>query len=208
MKLKYWVATAVLAISAGGGAYAQAGHQGHDTKAKGQHAGDHTTHMPALTDAQFVQMMIKHHKDGIELSKIEESRGREPAVKSLAAKMRQAQERDIAEMQSSHAEHAATKPEGTSGHGEHAGQDAAMRKHHEMMEQMAQDARIKVENASEADVDDTFLQTMIKHHEMALQMIEGAKLKDAGLRKMSQKMASEQKREIAEMKKLLRSAGL
>lgn len=201
MKLKYWIAVAVFAVAASGGAYAQTGHQGHDSKAKGQHAGDHATHLPALTDAQFVQMLLKHHKDGIELSKIEESRGREPAVKSLATKMRQAQERDIAEMQSSHAEHAATTPQGTSGH---EGQDAAMRKHHEMMDQMAQDARIKVENASEADVDDTFLQTMIKHHEMAVQMIDGAKLKDDAVRKLAQKIASQQKREIAEMKKLLR----
>jgi len=63
-------------------------------------------------------------------------------------------------------------------------------------------ANKRLEEASGAAVDQAFLEEMAKHHQMALEMILKAKLKDASLRKLSQKMAADQKRELGEFKKL------
>lgn len=209
MSLNYRKCTMVLALAVGMAALAgaqQPAHQGHDTKAGQSHA---KMSMPALDDAHFAEMMRKHHQHGIELSKIEESKGTREEVKTLAAKIRQGQERDLKELEAGHGDHSAgraaggTKPQGTSGAAAH-GTD--MEKHHEMMQQMANESKQKVENASGTAVDQAFLQEMAMHHQMALEMISKAKLKDAGLRKLAQKMSAEQKRELAELKKLQGSA--
>ena len=199
MTLKHRLGLVLLAtIVAGGTAAAQ--HQGHDTKAQAKPAAKMT--MPAMNDAQFVEMMRKHHQDGIELSKIEESKGTRAEVKSLAAKIREGQENDLKEFDA-HAGHGSTatpstaKPQGTSGH---EGHDASMQKHHQMMEQMAQQSKDRVQNASGTQVDQAFVSEMSKHHEMALQMISKAKLQDANLRKLAQKMSANQKRELQELK--------
>ena len=49
--------------------------------------------MQGLTDASFVQMMSKHHQQGIEMARMEEERGASASVKQLAAKIRQSQEK-------------------------------------------------------------------------------------------------------------------
>ena len=181
---------------------AAAQHQGHDAKAQTKPAANAKMAMPALNDAQFVEMMRKHHQDGIELARLEESKGTREQVKSLAAKIREGQENDLKEFDG-HSAHASTgsatpaKPQGTSGH---EGHDASMQKHHEMMEQMAKQSKDRVQNASGTQVDQAFVAEMTKHHEMALQMISKAKLQDPSLRKLAQKMSASQKRELQELK--------
>lgn len=196
------------AFAVAGAAGAQtAGHQGHDTKAKAQtkKSTGMKMSMPAMDDAQFVEMTKKHHQDGIEMAKIEEAKGTRDQVKALAAKIRAGQERDLKELESKHGDHAGTagaagaKPQAAAGH---AGHSADMQKHHEMMEQMAKESKQTIENASGAEVDRAFLQEIAKHHQMQLEMIAKTKFKDAELRQMAQKMAAEQKRELQEIKKL------
>jgi uncharacterized protein (DUF305 family) len=162
--------------------------------------------MPRMNDAQFVEMMKAHHEDGIELSKLEESKGTREEVKALAAKIREGQEAELQQLQSAHSGHAATaespagaKPQGTAGHDAHG---AAMQKHHEMMERMAAESKQKVESASGPDVDAAFLAEMSKHHQMALEMIAKTTFNDANLRKLAQKMAADQRKELGELKKL------
>ena len=179
---------------------AAAQHQGHDAKAQDKPAAKMT--MPALNDAQFVEMMRKHHQEGIELSRLEESRGTRAQVKTIAVKIREGQENDLKEFDS-HSAHGSAgsatgaKPQGTS---RHEGHDAAMQKHHEMLEQMAKQSKDRVQNASGTQVDQAFVDEMSKHHEMALQMISKAKLQDPNLRKLTQKMSVNQKRELQELK--------
>jgi uncharacterized protein (DUF305 family) len=194
MKLKYWLAMLTVAALplATAAQEAPGGHQEQGAK-QGSHA------MPALNDEHFVAMMLKHHQDGTELAKVEESKGTREAVKTLAAKIRSSQERELSELkahESKHADH--STPRGTSGQKP----DASMQKHHEMMEAMAKESIAKVEKADGPAADQAFLQEMAKHHQMALDMIAKARLKDPELLKMSQKMAQEQKRELQELKKL------
>lgn len=204
MTVNYRAGMLALALVTGVNAAAaqQPAHQGHEMKPGQDHS---KMSMPALDDAHFVEMMRKHHQGGMELSKVEESKGSRDDVKSLAARIRASQERDLKELESGPAEHTTareaggTKPHGTAGA---AGHDEGMQKHHEMMQQMAHESKQKLENASGAAVDEAFLSEMTMHHQMALEMIAKANLKDPNLRTLSQKMAAEQKREIAEMKRL------
>ena len=145
--------------------------------------------MMGMTDAMFVPMMIKHHQHGIEMARLEEERGAAASVKALAAKIRQSQEKELAELKA-HAEHVA---EGTSGHAEHD----------KMMEQQSQSMMAKLKSASGAALDHAFLEQMAKHHEGAIAMTEGAKLQDPELKKVAQKMLTGQRQELAELKKEL-----
>ena len=145
--------------------------------------------MMGMTDAMFVPMMIKHHQHGIEMARLEEERGSSASVKALAAKIRQSQEKELAELKA-HATHFA---KGTSGQAEHD----------KMMEQQSQSMLAKLKSASGAALDHAFLEQMAKHHEGAIAMTEGAKLQDAELKKLAQKMVAGQRQELAELKKQL-----
>lgn len=208
MKLSYRIT--VIAFSpllAVGYASAQSGHEAHEQKAAATTQPPANMSMPAMDEIHFVESMIKHHKDGIEMTRLEESRGAHDGVKALAAKIREGQESDLKVLEAHHGGGTAPKPHGTAGHDAkpHAPGDrrheAAMLKHHEMMEQMAKESVQKIESASGPAVDAAFVREMAKHHEMALQMIAKTTFKDTELRKLSQKMAAMQKRELAELKK-------
>ena len=145
--------------------------------------------MMGMTDAMFVPMMIKHHQHGIEMARLEEDRGSSASVKALAAKIRQSQEKELAELKA-HAEHVA---KGTSGHAEHD----------KMMEQQGQMMMTRLKSASGSALDRAFLEQMAKHHEGAITMTEGAKLQDPELKKVAEKMLTGQRQELAELKKEL-----
>ena len=81
------------------------------------HDSQHHEMMQGLMDAPFVQMMSKHHQQGIEMARTEEERGASASVKQLATKIRQSQEKELAELKG-HSEHHAGAT-GTSGSSEH-----------------------------------------------------------------------------------------
>jgi uncharacterized protein (DUF305 family) len=145
--------------------------------------------MMGMTDGMFVPMMIRHHQQGIEMARLEEERGSSSTVKALAAKIRQSQEKELAELKA-HAGHA-TK--GTSG----------LAEHDKMMEQQSQSMMAKLKSAAGTALDHAFLEQMAKHHDMAISMTEGAKLQNPELKKLAQKMLTGQRQELAELKKQL-----
>jgi uncharacterized protein (DUF305 family) len=175
---------AAITVGVAGGVRAQkpgaAGAGRHEQMMKG---------MMGMTDAMFVPMMIRHHQHGIEMARLEEERGSSASVKALAARIRQSQEKELAELKA----HAEQAPKGTSG-------DAA---HDEMMAQRSQSMMAKLKSASGADLDHAFLEQMAKHHEGAVTMTEGAKLQDPELKKLAQKMLTDQRQELAELRKHL-----
>ena len=153
--------------------------------------GTHDAAMHGLTDAPFASMMVKHHQDGIEMARLEEERGSSASVKALAAKIRQAQEKDVPDLKT----HAGRNsgPTGTSGSTDHA----------KMMEQQSQAMMARLKSESGSGLDHAFLEEMSKHHEQAISMTEGAKLQDPELKKLAQKMLTGQRQELAELKKQL-----
>ena len=153
-----------------------------------KHAGTSKTHnQSAMTDTDFVTMTIKHHQDGIEMSRLEEKGGASADVKALAAKIRQGQERELSELQ-------AHQKSASAAGGDHAA-------HMKQMEADSQRAMKRLRSASGAALDHAFAEEMAKHHQQAIDMVSRTTFSDPQLRSMAQKMAANQKQELAELKK-------
>ena len=155
----------------------------------------HQQALEGLTDVQFASMMVKHHQDGIEMARLEEQRGSSASVKSLAAKIRQSQEKDLTTLKT-HAGHN-SGPTATSGNTEHD----------KMMEQQSQAVMVRLKSVSGPALDHAFLEEMAKHHEQAIKMTAVAKLRVPELQKLAQKMLTRQRLELADLKKLLAAHG-
>lgn len=186
------LAAAVFVATAAVGRAQEPAHT-HTDQAQAQATSEHMA-MPHMSDADFVQMMTKHHQDGIEMAKIAEQKAKTDRVKSLAAKVRTGQERELVELQSLGKDVAATA-RGTSGQVQ-GGQHADMMSHMDMMSKQSNE---KVEHASGKAVDAAFIDEMSKHHQMALDMIGHTTFKDAKLKQSADKMAASQKRELQEL---------
>jgi uncharacterized protein (DUF305 family) len=159
---------------------------------EGASATQHQQALEGLTDVQFASMMVKHHQDGIEMARLEEQRGSSASVKSLAAKIRQSQEKDLLTLKT---------------HAGHNSGSTATSEHDKMMEQQSQTVMARLKSASGPALDHAFLEEMAKHHEQAIKMTERAKLRVPELQKLAQKMMTGQRLELAELKKLLAAHG-
>jgi uncharacterized protein (DUF305 family) len=183
------LAAGALTVAIPGGVQAQ-------EPATGAAAAQHPhTAMQALTDAQFVQMMLEHHQRGLELVRLEKEQGSSPAVKELATRIGESQERDIVELK------ALSKDEarGTTGQAEHHG--AA--DHHKGMVQQSETMMKELKAKSGEELDRAFLEHMAKHHQMAISMTEDATLQHPEVKKLAEKMLESQRQELAELKKHL-----
>jgi uncharacterized protein (DUF305 family) len=183
------LAAGALTVAIPGGVQAQ-------EPATGAAAAQHPhTAMQALTDGQFVQMMLEHHQRGLELVRLEKEQGSSPAVKELATRIGESQERDIVELK------ALSKDEarGTTGQAEHHG--AADQ--HKGMVQQSETMMKELKAKSGEELDRAFLEHMAKHHQMAISMTEDASLQDPEVKKLAEKMLESQRQELAELKKHL-----
>jgi uncharacterized protein (DUF305 family) len=144
-------------------------------------------HTMQLGDGDFANLMIKHHRDGIEMAKLEESGGAREEVKALAAKIRQGQEKDIAELNAFAKKH---KPTDMAAHHE-----KEMQKEH--MRTMS-----TLKSAKGASLDQAFVTVMIRHHQSALEMTKQAQFKDHALHEFAERMSKNQQAELQELKKL------
>jgi uncharacterized protein (DUF305 family) len=147
----------------------------------------HQGHSMQLSDGDFANLMIKHHREGIEMAKIEESGGASDAVKALAAKIRQGQEKDIAELNAFAKKHKATDMAAT--------HEKEMQKEH--MQTMS-----KLKNAKAESLDQAFVTEMIRHHQSALEMTKQAQFKDHGLHAFADRMSKNQRAELQELQTL------
>ena len=181
--------TTAIAAQTAGQAQHPATHSG--SKTQSSHAAQHQA--GSMTDAEFVPMMIKHHQDGIEMARLEEQKGSSADVKALAMKIREGQERELADLKQ-HESHVASgaAAKGTSGH----------EGHDKMMAQQSQASMKRLQDASGDAADRAFVEEMAKHHQMAIDMVSRTKFQNAELRKMAATMAAGQRKELAELKKL------
>lgn len=177
-QIVFAIAITVIAADA---AYAQSG-----GKAAAQQHDSKMDHQMMLMDADFAYLTAQHHRDGIEMSKLEESSGASAQVKSLAAKIRQGQERELPTLTQ---------------YGSKANKGGMVAAHEKQMQQESQASMARLKAASGADLDRVFIDEMSKHHQKALEMVKEAHLSDAKLKQLVDRMAAEQKREIEELKK-------
>ncbi len=146
-------------------------------------------------DVTFAQGMIPHHEQAIEMSEMALSQAARPEVKDLASRIRAAQEPEIAKMTRWLEDWGQpVQPE----HGEHPG--AGMLSDAEMTQ---------LRGASGPAFDRLFLEGMIRHHEGAVSMaqeeLDKGQFPEA--KELARDIIAAQRAEIAEMQRLLQSAG-
>jgi len=144
-------------------------------------------------DLVFVQGMIPHHAQAVEMAVLAPERASSPAVKAIAEKIRAAQDPEIAQMRGWLQQWGQPEMEKDADHSGHG-----------MKGMMSDEQMRKLESARGADFDRMFVAMMIDHHEGAVEMSEtvGTKGKNADVRTLSQQIIVTQQAEIVEMRAL------
>lgn len=140
-------------------------------------------------DIMFLQMMIPHHQQAVEMGTLAETRASNPEVKALAAAIKAEQDPEIAQM---------TIWLGAAGASEHMG-------HSMTMDGMLTDEQMQeLANASGAEFDRLFVEGMILHHEGAIEMAKSIlNSKSPNIKALGEAITASQTEQIALMKELL-----
>jgi uncharacterized protein (DUF305 family) len=160
-------------------------------------------------DTAFVQGMIPHHAQAIEMADTAVRRASNDQVKQLATRIQQAQGPEIEQMRRL----LTTWGEPETGPGATSGMDHSQMGHgtstmpmpQGMSGMMTDQQMQQLGQATGADFDRMFLQMMTEHHNGAIQMAQ-TELTDGhnpDAKALAQKIISDQQAEIAEMQRLL-----
>ncbi|MEV0567300.1 DUF305 domain-containing protein [Dactylosporangium sp. NPDC050588] len=146
------------------------------------------------TDVQFATDMIPHHQQAVDMADLAATHASSPDVKALAAKIRKAQDPEIATM---------------SAWLRSWGEPVPGPMHHEAgdmggMPGMLTDTELRQLAAATGPAFDTrFLTLMIKHHEGAIETAKTAQDQGSAVKHLAAEIATTQTAELAEMKTLL-----
>lgn len=153
-------------------------------------------------DLQFIDMMIMHHQEGIEMARLAETNALKASVKSFAAKTAAMQQKDIEELQGHSNHFYAGKP--PMDPAMMSSMMSSMKGMHGGMMMDMEDTRRKLGAAQGAAFDKLFLDTMIHHHMMAIDMAKEAttKAEHPEIKELARKGVVNQTTEIAEMNRL------
>lgn len=146
-------------------------------------------------DIMFVEMMIPHHEQAIEMSDLILAKdGVDPEVAALADQIRAAQDPEI-DLMEQWLDDWGLPSMGGMGHGGHGGMDGMMSD--EQMDEL--------ESADGAAGSTLFLELMIEHHVGAVEMAEDVidDGRDGGVRTLAEQIIVSQTAEIATMRELL-----
>ena len=143
-------------------------------------------------DIMFLQMMIPHHQQAVDMGTLAETRASNPEVKALAAQIKAEQAPEIAQM---------TKWLTDAGLPTSASMDMMM----DMGGGVLSDAQMAaLTNARGATFDKLYLEGMIGHHEGAIAMVSMLDKSDnPSTTQLGKAIVSSQTKQIAEMKALL-----
>ncbi|GIH95188.1 DUF305 domain-containing protein [Planobispora siamensis] len=144
-------------------------------------------------DVAFAQMMIPHHRQAVEMADLAATRAADPEIKELAAKIKGAQDPEIATMTGWLTSWGApVEPEG--GHGGH-----------DMPGMMTEQDMTALREAKGAVFDRMFAERMIAHHEGAIEMAETERAQgaDPEAKRLAATIATAQQAEIEQMRRLL-----
>ena len=149
-------------------------------------------------DVTFVQGMIPHHQQAIEMAKMAEGRAVTPEVQELAADIEAAQEPEI-EMMTQWLEAWGEEVPSMDGGMDHGGMEDGD------MGGMAAEDMGQLEDASGPEFDRMFLTMMIEHHNGAIEMAqtEQANGENPDAVALAEKIESDQESEIDKMQDLL-----
>jgi len=114
-------------------------------------------------DVAFMQGMLAHHAQAVEMTKLVADRTSSPAITKLAARIAASQADEIAMMQEWLRRRAAAVPDEAAHHHGHPGTP--------MPGMLTPDEMARLRDATGTDFDARFLEGMIRHHEGALVMV-------------------------------------
>lgn len=160
-------------------------------------------------DVTFVQSMIPHHSQAVEMAALARKRASNSAVKRLAARIEAAQSPEIRQMRALLADWGRAESPGMTDmdHSSMGGMDMeGMDKDSREMPGMMSSAEMaSLKNAKGKKFDRLFLTMMTKHHRGAIEMakVEQKEGENAEAKALAGKIVRAQTVEIARMKKLL-----
>jgi uncharacterized protein (DUF305 family) len=154
----------------------------------------------APQDVAFMQAMIPHHRQALEMTAMVEDRAADPQLALLAERIEVSQLDEIAQMEQWLWERG-EEVEAEGGHGHHGDQMPGMLTERELA---------RLEAARGRAFDRLFLVSMIRHHEGAVAMVatlldEGVGAQEPQASQMVQHIDSDQRVEIARMKRMLQT---
>ena len=171
-----------------------------------------TTFTPG--DAQFMQHMVVHHGQAVEMVELLRAKGADPKVKLMGERIALSQEAEIELMRNWLADRGQAQTMDT--HANHAGMSHAGHAGHSMpasdtpiMPGMLSPAQMQtLAAASGTDFDRLFLQGMIQHHQGALDMVDDLlaqpdAAQDPMLSDFASSVVADQSAEILRMQSLL-----
>lgn len=154
-------------------------------------------------DVEFIDMMIMHHQQGIEMARMAEQKAQLPRLKEFATKTATEQQQDVEKLQQMRERLFANVAKADKMRMN--GKAMTMAE----MDRMSQMDMQKLNAASGKEFDRTFLDIMTKHHQMALQMSrnEIARGEQQEVKDMARETIAKQTKEIGEMNEMKRMVG-
>ena len=125
-------------------------------------------------DVSFMQNMIPHHAQAVELANLVDGRTNTPDLLEISGRIKASQADEIEFMQGWLKERGETAPKVDGGHAGHAGHGGGHVMTEEMMLMMGMASQAQITELSEAegvDFDSLFYTLMIRHHEGAVNMV-------------------------------------
>ncbi|MFE9031073.1 DUF305 domain-containing protein [Streptomyces iakyrus] len=155
-------------------------------------------------DVMFAQMMIPHHEQALEMSKLADGRASDAEIKALAADIEKAQDPEIKTMKSwlkawgkpESAQESMPGMDHGSGGMDHGSGMSGM---------MSEEDMKKLEAAKGTDFDRMFAQMMIEHHEGAITMAQDEQKngRNATAKKLAVAVVKTQSAEVEKFEKIL-----
>lgn len=154
---------------------------------------------PQQADQHFIQMMIPHHQDAIDMANLAESKAKRPEIKKLAQDIKRDQNREIQQMKTWYKQWYGTEVPASSGMGNQGmGNQGMGMMGMGMMNMMGMDIEA-LKNAP--DFDKAFIEQMIPHHKMAVMM--SSMILDSNrpeMRNLGKNIVQTQSKEIEQMR--------
>lgn len=149
-------------------------------------------------DKHFIEMMIPHHQDAVEMANLALQKAKNPEIKKLAAAIKTDQTKEIEQMKAWYKQWYGTEVSATSMTGMGMRHGRGQGPMHSGM--MAMNMNLEsLKNAS--DFDKEFIRQMIPHHQMAVMMSQMAlnRATHSQIRDLAQAIIKSQTAEIQQM---------
>ncbi|GAA2458722.1 DUF305 domain-containing protein [Actinomadura vinacea] len=161
---------------------------------------------PTAAEIRFVEMMIPHHRQAVEMAGLAPGQAADAKVKSLAHRIGAGQQSEMAAMESWLKKNGRPGASPGGGHGGgHASPSAAATSHAGMPGMATPEQMGRLRAARGADFDRLFLTLMITHHQGALTMTKDALDKGTNVivQELARDVQSSQQAEIDRLRTLL-----